>query len=106
MQRVSGADINPHLALAAVLKCGYWGIKTKQSLETGPSNTVDDVGSNKRLARTLQEATLEMDRKDSIARTVLGDAFVNHFVSTRNHEWHLWQNAVTDYELKRYMELV
>jgi glutamine synthetase len=58
------------------------------------------------LARTLQEATTKMDEKDSIARKVLGDKFVNHYVSTRTHEWNLWQNAVTDYELKRYMELV
>ncbi|KAL7310714.1 hypothetical protein PS15m_010182 [Mucor circinelloides] len=104
--RVSGADINPHLALAAVLKCGYWGIETKQELPTGPSQTAVDQTGNERLARTLQEATVEMDKKDSVARKVLGDEFVDHYVSTRKHEWNLWQNAVTDYELKRYMELV
>lgn len=47
-----------------------------------------------------------MEAKDSVARKVLGDSFVNHFVSTRKHEWNLWQVAVTDYEMKRYMELV
>jgi glutamine synthetase len=103
---VSGADINPHLALAAVLRCGYWGIQTKQDLPTGPSNSVDDVSQNERLSRTLQEATAAMDEKDSVARKVMGDEFVNHYVATRKHEWNLWQNAVTDYELKRYMELV
>lgn len=89
-----------------MLRCGYWGIQTKQSLPTGPSNSAGDVAGNQRLARTLQEATQEMDQKDSVARKCLGDEFVNHYVSTRNHEWNLWQNAVTDYELKRYMELV
>ncbi|KAG1152796.1 hypothetical protein G6F37_000837 [Rhizopus arrhizus] len=104
--RVSGADINPHLALAAVLKCGYWGIKTQQSLPCEASSTIQDVSNNQRLARTLQEAIVTMDEKDSVARKVLGDDFVNHYVSTRKHEWNLWQNAVTDYELKRYMELI
>ncbi|GAA5814538.1 hypothetical protein MFLAVUS_008035 [Mucor flavus] len=104
--RVSGADINPHLALAAVLKCGYWGIQTKQSLPSGPSNSAVDVTNNERLSRTLQEATNVMDAKDSVARKVLGNEFIDHYVSTRRHEWILWQNAVTDYELKRYMELV
>ncbi|KAI9475433.1 MAG: hypothetical protein EXX96DRAFT_573284 [Benjaminiella poitrasii] len=104
--RVSGADINPHLALAAVLKCGYWGIKTKAELPVGPSHTPEEVSQNQRLARTLQEAIHEMDKKDSVARTVLGNEFVNHYVGTRKHEWNLWQNAVTDYELKRYMELI
>lgn len=92
--------------MAAVLKCGYWGIETKQELPTGPSQTAVDQTGNERLARTLQEATVEMDKKDSVARKVLGDEFVDHYVSTRKHEWNLWQNTVTDYELKRYMELV
>lgn len=88
------------------MRCGYWGIQTKQSLPSGPSNSVTDVANNERLSRTLQEATQTMDKKDSVARKVLGDEFVDHYVATRNHEWNLWQNAVTDFELKRYMELV
>lgn len=66
--------------------------------------TPDEKGE--RLARSLQEAIAAMDAKSSVARQVLGDAFVDHFVATRKHEWDLWQNAVTDYERKRYMELV
>ncbi|KAI8992070.1 hypothetical protein BDF20DRAFT_811344 [Mycotypha africana] len=104
--RVPGADINPYLALAAVLKCGCWGIKTQQELPCEASATAADVRQNQRLARTLEEATLEMNKKDSVARTVLGDAFVDHYVATRKHECNLWKNAVTDWELKRYMELI
>lgn len=59
-----------------------------------------------RLARTLQEAVIAMADKDSVARVVLGNEFVDHFTKTRQHEWNLWQNAVTDYELQRYLELV
>ncbi|KAI8340228.1 hypothetical protein BC941DRAFT_419850 [Chlamydoabsidia padenii] len=103
--RVSGADINPHLALAAVLKCGYWGIKSKLDLPVEAMvGSVQPKGQ--RLPRTLQEAVVEMEKDGSMARTVLGDAFVNHYTKTRQHEWNLWQNAVTDYERKRYMELV
>lgn len=109
VQRVTGADINPHLALAAVLKCGLWGIKTKQSLPVPPLDQVkasSNEQQGERLARTLQEAIEVMEKQGSIARQALGDAFVDHFVKTRKHEWNLWQDAVTDYELKRYMELV
>ncbi|KAI9495070.1 hypothetical protein BDB00DRAFT_815739 [Zychaea mexicana] len=117
--RVSGADINPHLAIGAILKCGIWGIKTCQTL---PVSALEDDGrgaeqssggeggkdkqQGQQLARTLQEAVAAMDAESSVARQVLGDSFVDHFVKTRKHEWSLWQNAVTDYELKRYMELV
>ncbi|KAI8063157.1 hypothetical protein BC940DRAFT_112407 [Gongronella butleri] len=103
--RVSGADINPHLAMAAVLKAGCWGIKTGQTL---PVDAMDgsQATHGERLARTLQEATDAMEAKNSVAREVLGDDFVNHFCKTRRHEWHLWQMAVTNYELERYLELV
>ncbi|CAO3591739.1 unnamed protein product [Absidia cylindrospora] len=103
--RVGGADINAHIAMAAVLKCGYWGIKTKQELPVDAmAGSYQPQGQ--RLSRTLQEAVLVMEAEGSVARTVMGDEFVNHFTKTRQHEWNLWQNAVTDYERKRYMELV
>lgn len=88
------------------MKCGYWGIETKQELPCGPSLTTSDVSQNEKLARTLQEATSVMNEKGSVARKVFGDEFINHYVSTRQHEWNLWANTVTDYELKRYMELI
>ena len=100
--------MNPHLAIGAVLKCGMWGIKTNQILPCGSWEEIKE-GKGKEgqsLARTLQEAVAVMDNESSIARQVLGNEFVDHFVKTRKHEWGLWQNAVTDYELKRYMELV
>ncbi|KAI8340919.1 hypothetical protein BC941DRAFT_392655 [Chlamydoabsidia padenii] len=103
--RVSGADINPHLVMATVLKCGYWGITTKQELPVDAmAGSYQPKGQ--RLARTLQEAVTTMAAEGSVARTVLGDDFVNHYTKTRQHEWNLWQNAVTDYERRRYMELV
>ncbi|KAI9016390.1 hypothetical protein CLU79DRAFT_837685 [Phycomyces nitens] len=106
--RVGGADINPQLALAAVLKCGYWGIETQQKLPVESSADIKKNGSpsGARLARTLQEAIVEMEDKGSVARRVLGNQFVDHYTSTRKHEWNMWQNAVTDFELKRYMELI
>ena len=47
-----------------------------------------------------------MGAKDSVARKLFGDQFVDHFVGTRLEEWALYQKAVTDWELKRYFELV
>ena len=47
----------------------------------------DKSAASKRLAKSLQEATQEMMRPGSMAREVLGDAFVDHFGATREHEW-------------------
>jgi len=58
-----------------------------------------------RLPRTLAEATEALDRSD-LARDLLGDAFATHFVQTRQWEVRRFNQAVTDWELQRYLELV
>ena len=52
------------------------------------------------LPLSLEAATQRMMREGSIAREegMLGDAFVNHFGGTREHEVGLWNAAVTDWE--------
>ncbi|CDH58101.1 glutamine synthetase [Lichtheimia corymbifera JMRC:FSU:9682] len=106
--RVPGSDVNPPLAMAAILKAGHWGIKTKQTVPVPPLDHGKEKASSggARLARNLQEAVIAMGEQDSIARKVLGDAFVDHYIVSRKHEWNLYQSAVTDYELKRYFELI
>ena len=58
------------------------------------------------LPKSLFEAVAIMEEKDSLARSTLGDEFVDHYVATRNHELRLWNLAVTDWELRRYMEVI
>jgi len=53
----------------------------------------------------LAEATDKMNAS-SLARELLGDDFVRHFVETRQWEWRRFNNTVTDWELSRYLELV
>ncbi|KAJ3303499.1 hypothetical protein HDV03_003776 [Kappamyces sp. JEL0829] len=99
--RVPGADVNCYLACAAITACGYHGIATKMKLPPlVPSSQCE------RLPATLQESVKAMTAPDSLARTVLGDTFVEHYAATRIHELRLWNLAVTDWELKRYMETV
>ena len=49
---------------------------------------------------SLETATARMMRPESIARDpqVLGDAFVEHYGGTREHEVKLWNQAVTNWE--------
>ena len=58
-----------------------------------------------RLPRTLEQATANLKRS-KFARDFFGDAFVDHFVATREWEWRQSLDAVTDWELKRYFEIV
>jgi glutamine synthetase len=104
--RVIGSDVNPHLAMAGALASGLYGIKKKLKLtqkETKGNGYKDDSAG--RLPATLDEATRIM-KNSKIAREILGDAFVDHFTQTREWEWRQHLKAVTDWELKRYFEII
>lgn len=103
--RVPGADANPYLAVGAILACGFEGIHQGMKLEL-PASTGDNQTAGTRLARNLKEAIDEMEKEGSFARHVLGDAFVNHFAGTRKHEWRIWERAVTNWEMNRYIEVI
>ncbi|KAI1328668.1 glutamine synthetase [Xylariaceae sp. FL0255] len=108
--RVPGADINSHYVMAAILALGWRGVEKKLEIPVPPLGKGEDTGGSAdkgaRLAKTLKEATEKFMSKDSIAREVFGDDFVDHFGGSRMHEVRLWDEAVTDWELKRYMETV
>lgn len=104
--RVVGSDSNPYLAMAACLASGLYGIKHNLKLETPQTigNGYRD-SSNGVLPRTLDEATQAMKNSD-IAKELFGEAFVQHFTQTREWEWREHLKVVTDWELKRYFEII
>ena len=52
------------------------------------------------LPTSLESATIRMMRPDSIAREpeIFGNAFVDHYGGTREHEVRMWNQAVTNWE--------
>ncbi|KAK3354387.1 putative glutamine synthetase [Neurospora tetraspora] len=108
--RVPGADANPFYVLSAVLALGWRGVEKKLEIPCPPLGKGEQVGgetdAGARLAKSLKQATERFMSKDSIAREVFGDEFVDHFGGTREHEIRLWDEAVTDWEMKRYIETV
>lgn len=104
--RVIGSDVNPYLAMAGVLASGLYGIKNKLELHQRATtgNGYKDY-SNGMLPKTLDEAT-HMMKQSTIAKEILGEKFVEHFVQTREWEWRQHLKAVTDWEYKRYFEII
>jgi glutamine synthetase len=74
---------------------------------TAPPITGTNVGAENvpRAPRSLA-ATTEIFKRSDVARDFFGDDFVEHFAATREWEWRQWQDAVTDWELKRYFEII
>lgn len=104
--RVPGSDINPYLAVAASLAAGLYGIERGLTLSAKPVEGSAYLAEGaERLPRTLQEATQRL-ADSRIAREILGEPFVDHFVRTRVWEWRQFQDAVTDWELRRYFEVI
>ncbi|KAI1959060.1 hypothetical protein LOZ58_004768 [Ophidiomyces ophidiicola] len=108
--RVPGADINAHYVLAAIISLGWRGVEKKLEIPVPPLARGENVGGEtdkgQRLAKSLKEAIVRFTAKDSIAREIFSDEFVDHFGGTREHEVKLWEEAVTDWEVKRYIETV
>ncbi|GAA6059842.1 hypothetical protein JCM10212_003754 [Sporobolomyces blumeae] len=110
--RVPGADMNPYMVFSAVLALGLRGIKNKIELTRPPISTrglKDGSASSEikleRLPKNLLAATERFMAPGSLAREVLGNEFVEHYGATRLNEWNVFSQAVTDWELKRYLEL-
>ena len=104
--RIPGADTNPYLAMGAALAAGLYGIKNKLTL-TLPETTGNGYlnKSNGSLSANLYDATMLM-KNSSIAIELFGEAFVDHFTQTRLWECRQYAKAVTDWELKRYLEII
>ena len=104
--RVVGSDTNPYLAMSACLAAGLYGIEKGLELKTPETigNGYEDLGAGK-MPSNLWEATQAMKNSD-IAKELFGEGFVDHFVSTREWEWREFSKAVTDWELKRYFEII
>jgi glutamine synthetase len=104
--RVPGSDVNPYLAMAGCLAAGMYGIKNKLKLKQAATtgNGYRDY-SNGVLPATLIDATLQM-KNSKIPRELFGDSFVDHFTQTREWEWKQHLKSVTDWEYRRYFEII
>jgi glutamine synthetase len=104
--RCPGADMNPYLAMAAVIAAGLHGVEKGLKLTAPPITGTNQGAENiPRAPRSLIETT-RIFQSSAVARDWLGDTFVDHFAATREWEHRQWQDAVTDWELKRYFEII
>ncbi|MDN5204679.1 glutamine synthetase family protein [Fulvivirgaceae bacterium BMA10] len=105
--RVSAADINPYLALAAAIGSGLWGIEN----QIEPDKPIEGNAYTKKYAKalmlpsTLSQAAGRL-KASGPARDLFGDQFVDHFAYTREWEDQQQQKAITDWQLGRYFEII
>lgn len=105
--RVSAADINPYIAVAAALASGLYGIEHKIEPDAPVSGNAYEqtFPVERQLPRTLIEAAGRL-KSSKAARSWFGDAFVDHYAATREWEEREFRKAITDWEMDRYFEII
>ncbi|MDX6235921.1 MAG: glutamine synthetase [Kribbellaceae bacterium] len=100
--RLPGGDVNPYLAVAALIAAGLYGIENQ--LEMEPMFEGNAYSSDKpHVPSTLRDAS-ELFSKSSIARSAFGDEMVDHYVNAAKVELAAYDAAVTDWERVRGFE--
>jgi glutamine synthetase len=100
--RIPGADANPYLAFAALLAAGLYGIEEK--LELKPAFEGNAYESDvERFPHALREAIGRLESSD-VARRLLGDDVVDHYLNYARTEQELFDKTVTGYERERMFE--
>jgi glutamine synthetase len=100
--RVPGGDVNPYLAVAALIAAGLHGVENELDPVppfSGNAYTTDA----ERVPATLREAA-DLWQASSIARAAFGDAVVDHYANAARVELSAFDAAVTDWERFRNFE--
>jgi glutamine synthetase len=100
--RVPGGDVNPYLAVAAMIAAGLEGIENELPLEPPTQgNAYTDPGP--RVPTTLRDA-LHAWLDSHLARKAFGNDVVEHYANGARVELAAFEAAVTDWELQRCFE--
>ncbi len=100
--RLPGADVNPYLAIAAMIAAGLHGVDQGLELEAALEGSAYEsdkprVPSNIYVARDLFG-------ESAVARAAFGEDVVDHYLNRARVEIEAWEAAVTDWERFRGFE--
>jgi glutamine synthetase len=101
--RAGGSDLNPYLALSALVAAGLYGVRQGLELEPAYEGNAYQATDKPRLPTTLREARDLFDGS-RVARDAFGDEVVDHYVNAADVELAAFETAVTDWERARGFE--
>jgi glutamine synthetase len=100
--RVPGGDVNPYLAVAALIAAGLHGIDAELPLEEAFAGNAYATDAET-VPHTLRDA-LALFEGSKLARESFGDEVVAHYANNARIELQAFDAAVTDWELFRGFE--
>ena len=101
--RVPGGDVNPYLAIAALVAGALYGLEHELELEAEVTGNAYQDAAAPRVPGTLREAQQLWLGSDT-ARAAFGADVVGHYANMAQVELAAFDAAVTDWELRRGFE--
>jgi glutamine synthetase len=100
--RLAGADVNPYLALSAMIAAGLHGIDSELELEPVFEGNAYESGKP-RVPSTLRDAR-DLFATSDVAREAFGQDVIDHYLNNARVELAAFEAAVTDWERVRGFE--
>ena len=101
--RIGGSDLNPYLAMAAMIAAGLDGIENERDLEPEFRGDAYKADGEREVPRTLREAIARLDGSEML-RQAMGDDIIDHYVRAAKWEQEAFDRQVTDWEVARGFE--
>ena len=100
--RLAGGDVNPYLAIAAMIASGLHGIDSELELE--PALEGNAYTSDKPHVPSTLQAARDLFAESTVAREAFGEEVVAHYLNNADVELRAFEAAVTDWERSRGFE--
>ena len=100
--RIPGGDVNPYLAIAAMIAAGLHGIENELPLEDEFAGNAYET-DKPHVPTNLREAH-DLFSGSGAARAAFGDEVVDHYLNMARVEIEAFEAAVTDWERYRNFE--
>jgi glutamine synthetase len=101
--RVGGSDLNPYLAMAALIAAGISGIENEMELEKEFKGDAYLAKRARSIPASLRDATQAL-HASKMLRQAMGDDVIDHYVRAAQWEQQDFDAKVTDYEVARGFE--
>jgi len=101
--RIGGVDLNPYLALAAMLAAGISGIEQKLPLGNAFVGDAYAAETAPTIPNTLRDARDALSQS-KLLKDAFGNEVIEHYLHAADWEIDEFNRAVTDYEVRRGFE--
>jgi glutamine synthetase len=101
--RAGGSDLNPYLAVSAIIAAGLHGVDSQLELEPMYEGNAYLATDKPRLPTTLRDAR-DLFATGEVSRAAFSDEVVDHYVNAADVELTAFEAAVTDWERFRGFE--